>query len=199
METQQLSEREQKAVAIAAHTQLVRNPNNTWIVPSQSGAKDYTVDPDPESPRCTCPDFEYRQLPCKHIYAVEIVLQRKVTVSNDGQTQIVTRHLQSRRNIRRSGPLTTKRRQTRRRTSLNSCISFAPASKNRSKPTDARDCRSRTLSLRRLTRLTRWSVRDALRAISVTHWRRATSQRCPLTIPSLTTSKWKRSRLISGR
>jgi transposase len=90
METQRLSEREQKAVAIATHTHLTRKPNNTWIVPSQSSAKTYTVDPDPESPRCNCPDFEARQLRCKHIYAVEIILQRKVTVSNDGQTQTVT-------------------------------------------------------------------------------------------------------------
>lgn len=72
MTTQQLSEREQKAVAIAAHTQLVRNPNNTWIVPSQSGANDYTVDPDPESPRCTCPDFEYRQLPCTAPWSIVV-------------------------------------------------------------------------------------------------------------------------------
>ena len=90
METQQLSERETKALDIAACSKLVRNPNSTWIVPSQSGAKDYTVDPDPESPRCTCPDFEYRQLRCKHIFAVEIILQRNVTVSIDDQTQVVT-------------------------------------------------------------------------------------------------------------
>jgi len=86
----QLSERETKALAIATHTQLTRKPNNTWIVPSQSSAKTYTVDPDPESPHCDCPDFEARRLRCKHIYAVEIILQRKVTVSNDGQTQTVT-------------------------------------------------------------------------------------------------------------
>jgi len=43
METQKLSERESKALAIATHTKLVRKPNNTWIVPSQSGAKTYTV------------------------------------------------------------------------------------------------------------------------------------------------------------
>jgi len=59
-----------------------------WIVPSQSSAKTYTVDPDPESPRCDCPDFESRQLRCKHIYAVEITLKREYT--NDGQTQTVT-------------------------------------------------------------------------------------------------------------
>ncbi len=64
--TTQLSERK-KAIAIATHTQLVRKPNNTWIVPSQSGAKTYTVNPDPESPFCDCPDFEFRRARCKHV------------------------------------------------------------------------------------------------------------------------------------
>jgi hypothetical protein len=88
MSTPQLSEREQKAVAIATHTNLVRKPNNTWIVPSQSGAKTYTVNPDPESPFCDCPDFEYRRARCKHVLAVEIVLKREIVTN--GQTQTVT-------------------------------------------------------------------------------------------------------------
>jgi hypothetical protein len=71
MTTQQLSERESKALAIATHTNLVRKPNNTWIVPSQSGANKYTVNPDPESLSCSCPDFEYRRQRCKHVLAVE--------------------------------------------------------------------------------------------------------------------------------
>ena len=87
-ETQPVNEREQKALEIAARTKLTRK-GDVWIVPSQSGPKKYTVNPDPESPRCTCPDFEFRQQRCKHIYAVEIVLQREVTVSNDGLTQTV--------------------------------------------------------------------------------------------------------------
>ena len=87
METQQLSERESKALAIATHTKLTRK-GDLWIVPSQSAPKNYTVNPDPESPRCTCPDFEARQLRCKHIYAVEITLKREYR--NDGQTQTVT-------------------------------------------------------------------------------------------------------------
>ena len=86
--TRPLTERENKALAIATHTQLVRKPNNTWIVPSQSGPKTYTVNPDPESPSCDCPDFEHRRLRCKHVLAVEIILQRKVV--SDGQTQTVT-------------------------------------------------------------------------------------------------------------
>ena len=80
--------RQQKAIEIAAKARLTRK-GDTWLVPSQSGPKKYTVDPNPQGPNCSCPDFEARQLPCKHIYAVEIVLQREVTVSNDG-TRTVT-------------------------------------------------------------------------------------------------------------
>jgi len=87
MSTQQLSEREAKALEIAARTKLTRK-GDVWIVPSQSGPKTYKVNPDPESPRCTCPDFEFRQQRCKHIYAVEITLKREYT--NDGDTQTVT-------------------------------------------------------------------------------------------------------------
>lgn len=86
--TTQLSDRESKALAIATHTQLVRKPNNTWIVPSQSGPKTYTVNADPESPFCNCPDFEFRRLRCKHVMAVEIVLKREIVT--DGHTQTVT-------------------------------------------------------------------------------------------------------------
>jgi transposase len=88
MQTQQLSERASKALAIATHTNLVRKPNNTWIVPSQSSAKTYTVNPDPESPFCDCPDFEYRRKRCKHVLAVAIVLKREIVT--DGQMQTVT-------------------------------------------------------------------------------------------------------------
>src|SRR5687768_15709063 len=89
MQTQQLSERQTKAHDIAACAQLIRNPNNTWLVPSQTGtAKQYTVNPDPESPSCSCPDFEYRRQRCKHVLAVEIVLKREIVT--DGQTQTVT-------------------------------------------------------------------------------------------------------------
>jgi transposase len=91
MQTTPLSERETKAIAIASRAQLIRNPNNTWIVPSESGPKTYTVYPDPESPSCTCPDFEFRRARCKHVYAVEIVLKREIVT--DGQTQTVTETL----------------------------------------------------------------------------------------------------------
>lgn len=87
METQQLSEREAKALEIAARTKLTRK-GDVWIVPSQSGPKSYMVDADPVSPHCTCPDFESRRMRCKHIYAVEITLKREYT--NDGHTETLT-------------------------------------------------------------------------------------------------------------
>jgi SWIM zinc finger len=79
--------RQQKAIEIAAKSKLTRK-GDTWLVPSQSGPKKYTVDPNPQGPNCTCPDFEARQLPCKHIFAVEIVVQREY--SDDGETRTVT-------------------------------------------------------------------------------------------------------------
>jgi transposase len=78
--------REQKALEIAAKSKLTRK-GDTWLVPSQAGPKKYTVDPNPQEPHCTCPDFEARQLRCKHIIAVEYTIQREQT--SDGQT-IVT-------------------------------------------------------------------------------------------------------------
>ena len=78
--------REQKALEIAAKSKLTRK-GDTWLVPSQAGPKKYTVDPNPQEPHCTCPDFEARQLRCKHIFAVEYTIEREQT--SDGQT-IVT-------------------------------------------------------------------------------------------------------------
>jgi transposase len=81
-----MEERELKALEIAAKSKLVRK-GGEWLVPSQStrGAR-YTVDPNPESPHCSCPDFECRQLRCKHIFAVEFTIEREETA--DGQTVV---------------------------------------------------------------------------------------------------------------
>ena len=79
--------RQEKAVEIAKKAKLTCQ-GGLWLVPSQSGSNEYTVDPDPQSPRCSCPDFEARQLRCKHIYAVEITLKREIV--SDGRTQTIT-------------------------------------------------------------------------------------------------------------
>src|ERR1044071_437442 len=81
----QISDREIKALQIAAKTQLKRK-GNVWFVPSQAGHGEYEVRPDPQAPRCTCPDFEFRNAKCKHVLAVEDTLMRETT--SDGQTVV---------------------------------------------------------------------------------------------------------------
>jgi transposase len=62
--------REQKGLQIAASGQI-QPKDKAWLVPSQSGGKNYTVRFSPEAHSCTCPDYEDRPKKCKHIYAVE--------------------------------------------------------------------------------------------------------------------------------
>lgn len=71
-----VSEREMKGLQIAALSRIHQNRLG-WKVPSQSGNGEYVVNLDGGDPFCTCPDFEKRQQRCKHIYAVEYVVQRE--------------------------------------------------------------------------------------------------------------------------
>ncbi|HYX71222.1 MAG TPA: transposase, partial [Nitrososphaera sp.] len=89
-----MSERQQKALVIAAKNKLTKK-GDTWIVPSQSGNDYYKVNnTDPDWPTCTCMDFELRRARCKHIYAVEIVIERetstKRTKTDKGETETTT-------------------------------------------------------------------------------------------------------------
>ena len=66
--------RQQRGLEIAAKSRI-RRQDDTWLVPSQ--AKDgerYTVIP---GLRCSCPDHETRQVKCKHLWAVEYVMERE--------------------------------------------------------------------------------------------------------------------------
>ncbi|MEK6288902.1 MAG: transposase [Acidobacteriota bacterium] len=80
-----MSEREQRALVIAARSNLAKK-GDIWLVPSQTNRGHYGVDSDLQ--HCTCPDYVKRQLPCKHILATVIVVERErsVTATNDGQT-----------------------------------------------------------------------------------------------------------------
>jgi transposase len=69
--------RRQRGLAIAAMTKFEERKSGLWIVPSQSGDKRYWVRTDCENPTCTCPDFEERGQPCKHVFAVQFVIQRE--------------------------------------------------------------------------------------------------------------------------
>jgi transposase len=90
-------EREQRGLVIAAKSKLQR-AGDRWFVPSQTRSEGrdrksghfYTVKPDPIKPHCSCPDFEARQRTCKHIYAVQFVIQREFTFDEETQTETVT-------------------------------------------------------------------------------------------------------------
>ena len=75
--------RMQRGLAIAAKVRLKRNQQG-WTVPSQSGNGSYytTID------FCTCPDFESRAKPCKHIFAVRFAIEREEGEQLNGQTAI---------------------------------------------------------------------------------------------------------------
>src|SRR6266851_1448425 len=74
-----MEERELKALEIAAKSKLTRK-GKSWLVPSQSvRGTQYTVNPDPVEPLCSCPDFESRKQRCKNIFAVEYTIEREQT------------------------------------------------------------------------------------------------------------------------
>ena len=66
--------RQQRGLEIAAKSRI-RKKDDTWLVPSQAGGgTGYTVVP---GLRCSCPDHETRQVKCKHLWAVEYVMERE--------------------------------------------------------------------------------------------------------------------------
>jgi transposase/predicted nucleic acid-binding Zn finger protein len=77
-----VSIREEKGRQIAERSNIVRD-GHLWLVPSQSGKGKYKVNP--EAKRCTCPDYDFRREPCKHIYAVERVIERQKVTTTDAQ------------------------------------------------------------------------------------------------------------------
>ncbi len=73
-----MSIRQQKGLQIAQRANITRQ-GRLYIVPSQSGKGRYKVDA--EKKNCTCPDYDFRREPCKHLYAVEIVIERQKTTT----------------------------------------------------------------------------------------------------------------------
>jgi transposase len=62
--------RQAKGQQIAQMCQIEKKDANSWIVPSQSGRGAYKVELYGTDYKCNCPDYELRQQPCKHVYAV---------------------------------------------------------------------------------------------------------------------------------
>ena len=75
--------RQRRGMATAAMVRLEKNRLG-YKVPSQSGNGSYVVNTD-DAPFCTCPDFERRQAPCKHTYAVQITIRREWRAYNATQ------------------------------------------------------------------------------------------------------------------
>ncbi|MGA2527979.1 MAG: transposase [Acidimicrobiales bacterium] len=87
--------REIKGMQIAATTPL-RKTKDAWLVPSQSGPGNYRVASqrpamsnlyEVSDLACTCPDYELRQRPCKHVIAVEYVIRREYSSQGDVVTE----------------------------------------------------------------------------------------------------------------
>jgi transposase len=96
--------REQRGLEIAARFKVVRRDTG-WSVPSQSGEGRYTVSGvDADAPSCTCPDFETRRAPCKHIYAVRIVIQREFEFDGETVTERVTETVSVTKTTKRTYP-----------------------------------------------------------------------------------------------
>ena len=76
--------RQQRGLAIAATVPIQKNRLG-YQIPSQSGNGSYVVSVD-DGAFCTCSDFEKRQEPCKHVYAVEFTVQRESDATNEPET-----------------------------------------------------------------------------------------------------------------
>jgi hypothetical protein len=84
-----MSEREQRALQIAARTKIKRKGGGRWLVPSQTtNGTEYQVDSMLE--HCTCPDHEKNKNRCKHLLAVEYVVERErsITTTASGDTTV---------------------------------------------------------------------------------------------------------------
>jgi hypothetical protein len=78
--------REQKGRAIADRARIIQE-GNLYLVPSESGKGKYKVRPD--IPYCSCADYEFRRQPCKHIFAVQVTIERtKTTIIENGKTTV---------------------------------------------------------------------------------------------------------------
>lgn len=75
-----MNDRKLKGIQIAK-TQQIRKTDRGYIVPSQSGHGTYVVTENrlfPNIRECTCPDYEQRKQPCKHVFAIQYILTKEV-------------------------------------------------------------------------------------------------------------------------
>jgi hypothetical protein len=92
--------RQQRGIEIAKRLRIRKTPNGGYIVPSQGGVGKYAVVMG-ERPTCSCPDHELHGGRCKHIYAVEHVIQ---TDFNFDGTATVTETIRVTETVKRTYP-----------------------------------------------------------------------------------------------
>lgn len=101
--------REQKGQQIAEKAKLTRK-GNLWLVPSQTGRGAYKVDV--EAQRCSCPDYEFRRQPCKHVFAVQYAIEKTVytrtAVTESGKTTVTETVQTERKTYRQEWPAYNK-------------------------------------------------------------------------------------------
>jgi transposase len=73
-----MNARQERGLAIAATKKLSRISEVAWLVPSQNSDKKYHVFMDKDNPHCSCPDHLDLGVRCKHMFAVEFVIQREL-------------------------------------------------------------------------------------------------------------------------
>ena len=81
----QLQIRKQRGLHIAQKGKIKLN-GRKWIVPSQSSNRYYDVELKIDKSICNCPDYIEREMKCKHIFAVEYTISKKV--NQDGSITI---------------------------------------------------------------------------------------------------------------
>ena len=78
--------RHSKGQAIARVESNVRRiDQHTYAVRSQSGQGEYTVIETEAGWECECADFRYREMKCKHIFAVELSLEIRRRIENSAR------------------------------------------------------------------------------------------------------------------
>lgn len=79
--------RELREVAILSMGDTITTiNNNSWMVKSQTGIGEYQVSKKNKHWACTCPDFEKRQMDCKHIFTVKFSTKLKFDVKTEHET-----------------------------------------------------------------------------------------------------------------
>lgn len=83
-----MSIREAKGREIADKARITKS-GSLYLVPSQSSGKRYKVDTVAQS--CSCPDFEFTQATCKHMFAVAFTVERERKTVTETQADGATK------------------------------------------------------------------------------------------------------------